>query len=322
VTLIAVDIGGTGSRASIGADGEIAATGPGVALIDGRADYTEALDAIAARLVVTEPIDAVVLGATGVIAHGDAAATAQQLRRWWPSRHVVVASDALTALVGAWGIDGGAVVVAGTGAVALGTDLADAWARADGWGPLIGDRGSGSWIGAQALDAAMRRLDGRRAGSSLLLEAARSRFGEPRRIPVALRESDDVGARLAGFVPDVVAAAAQGDSVADTILADAAGHLADAADAVLVAGVPARVALLGGIALIERVASAWTDAVRSAHPSVDIVTGAGTPLDGAVALGRQIVAGEAVASRPPYISHFSYDRQDLPEPTQLKGRDS
>jgi N-acetylglucosamine kinase-like BadF-type ATPase len=73
-------------------------------------------------------------------------------------RRLALAADAVTAYAGALGQRPGAVVAAGTGLIAMGTDLtaAGGWRRADGWGHLLGDCGGGAWIGRAGLEAAMR----------------------------------------------------------------------------------------------------------------------------------------------------------------------
>lgn len=68
-------------------------------------------------------------------------------------------TDVDVALLGAFLGDPGIVVVAGTGSVAAGTDGRRRM-RAGGHGFLLGDEGSGYWIGQQALRAALRARDG------------------------------------------------------------------------------------------------------------------------------------------------------------------
>jgi N-acetylmuramic acid 6-phosphate etherase len=63
-----------------------------------------------------------------------------------------------------WGI----VLLAGTGSLARGKTVAGRTARAGGWGWLLGDEGSGYWLGRSALVAAARSLDGRAAHTSLV----------------------------------------------------------------------------------------------------------------------------------------------------------
>ncbi|MEO7003328.1 MAG: BadF/BadG/BcrA/BcrD ATPase family protein [Ktedonobacterales bacterium] len=55
----------------------------------------------------------------------------------------------------------GVALVAGTGSIALGRNAQGRFARAGGWGHLLGDEGSGYDIGRQALQAVVRAADGR-----------------------------------------------------------------------------------------------------------------------------------------------------------------
>ena len=52
-------------------------------------------------------------------------------------------------------------VISGTGSIAYGVSHHGVAARAGGWGPTLGDEGSGYWIGRRALAAVMRDADGR-----------------------------------------------------------------------------------------------------------------------------------------------------------------
>src|SRR5690606_26409477 len=62
----------------------------------------------------------------------------------------VLDTDAAAAQSGAFGGDAGIVLSAGTGAICLGIDEDNERYYADGWGPLLGDEGSGYWIGQEA----------------------------------------------------------------------------------------------------------------------------------------------------------------------------
>jgi N-acetylglucosamine kinase-like BadF-type ATPase len=311
VTIIALDVGGTGSRATVCGDGERVVSGPGVELVDGCVSYEAALDALKEQLCIHSPVSSVAMGAAGLMARADAPNVAADLGRRWAAETIVVASDAVTSLVGAWGVTGGAVIAAGTGVVALGTDLATTWKRADGWGPWVGDRGSGAWIGAQGLDAALRRADGRRGGSSRLRDAAHRRYGTLADLPTALRRTSNPAAVLAGFVPDVVEAADADDDVARRILTEAAGHLSDAASAVLGPAVPPRVALIGGISRIDRIARAWAEAMAVAHTEAEYAVGSGSSLEGAVRLAEQAAGSVPPTSHPPFISVFTGRSSDM-----------
>ncbi|MFC4463334.1 N-acetylglucosamine kinase [Streptomyces xiangluensis] len=230
---------------------------------------------------------AVTVGAAGYTSLGDSlrADLPSALARELGVRRLALAADGVTAYVGALGQRPGAVVAAGTGLIAIGTDLT-IWRRADGWGHLLGDNGSGAWIGRAGLDAALRAHDGRSGGSAPLLARGEAMFGPPGTWPGQLYPRTDRPAMLASFAPEV-AACADGDPVAADILAEAARHIADAARAVCPAGGEvsgeAQVALTGGLfkmgdPLLVPLRAALADRLPYARQ----VPAAGDPLAGAV----------------------------------------
>jgi N-acetylglucosamine kinase-like BadF-type ATPase len=85
-----------------------------------------------------------------------------------PAARVEVVTDAAAALAAYAGSGAGAVLLAGTGSIALAQDgKGSAW-RVGGYGYLAGDEGSGFWVGRAGLAAAFRAFDGRGPGTSLL----------------------------------------------------------------------------------------------------------------------------------------------------------
>ncbi|MEV6962537.1 BadF/BadG/BcrA/BcrD ATPase family protein [Streptomyces sp. NPDC051207] len=237
-------------------------------------------------------LDTAVIGAAGLATLGDAlrAELPGVLARELGVRALALAADAVTAYVGALGPRPGAVVAAGTGLIAVGTDLA-AWRRADGWGHLLGDCGGGAWIGRAGLEAALRAHDGREGGSACLRARAEERFGPPAGLPGALYPRADRVAVLASFAPDV-AACADDDPVAADILRAAARHMADSASAVCPPADEARIALTGGLLnmgaplldpLAEELAERLPHAVR--------VPAEGDPLHGSVRIAVDLATG-------------------------------
>ena len=82
------------------------------------------------------------------------------------NRGPLVVNDALIALVAGAGDAPGIVIIAGTGSIVYGRNARGEAARAGGWGHMIGDEGSGYWIGREALvggDARRRRARARDA---------------------------------------------------------------------------------------------------------------------------------------------------------------
>ena len=61
----------------------------------------------------------------------------------------------------------GSALVAGTGSACYGVDSQGSEILTGGWGDLIDDAGSGSWIGLRALQLCVRQADGRAAGNKL-----------------------------------------------------------------------------------------------------------------------------------------------------------
>ncbi|WP_223735243.1 N-acetylglucosamine kinase [Streptomyces purpurogeneiscleroticus] len=238
---------------------------------------------------------AVCVGAAGMGTLGDGlrAALPAALSHALGTDRLALAADAVTAYAGALGQHPGAVVAAGTGMVALGTDLTPAtgWRRADGWGHLLGDCGSGAWIGRAGLEAAMRAHDGRPGGSAALLARAEAVFGPVTGLPGKLYPRADRPAVLASFAPEVARCAAE-DKFAAAILDEAAHHIADAAAAVCPpAATPTgrAVAYTGGLfkmgePLLEPLRAAL--AVRL--PGVRLRAADGDPLDGALLIASAV----------------------------------
>ncbi|MFT4043090.1 MAG: BadF/BadG/BcrA/BcrD ATPase family protein [Gordonia sp. (in: high G+C Gram-positive bacteria)] len=317
MTYLAIDIGGSGSRWTIGdarSCGHIGC-GRGVEVAHTGLNVEMLIDDLCASVVGHDPHAApqvIVMGLTGLLGLvADPLSPHRALRRQWPDVVTIVASDAVTGLAGAAGLTGGAVVAAGTGVVGLGTDFADIWHRVDGWGHLLGDDGGGAWIGMHGLRAALRWRDRRPGGSAVLAERARARFGPLAELPMRVYTRDDRARILASFAPDVVRAAHSsdtensasegGDEVARQILSDAGTQLAYTAIAAVSDDLPRRVSLVGGIAAASPLIVESFDAQLRAH-GIRLVQASGTPLDGAVNLARAWLADpSSIRSYPPYI---------------------
>ncbi|MEI5100754.1 BadF/BadG/BcrA/BcrD ATPase family protein [Streptomyces sp. PmtG] len=251
---------------------------------------------------------AVAVGAAGMATLGD------ELRARLPSalealfgvRRVALAADAVTAYAGALGQRPGVVVAAGTGLIALGTDLT-AWRRADGWGHLLGDCGGGAWIGRAGLEAAMRAFDGRRGGSAALRARAEARFASPLSdLPGLLYPRPDRPAALASFAPDVGRCAREGDPVAVRVLREAAGHIADAAVAACPDGAGREVAVTGGLVKLGEVLLAPLEAELTERlAGARRVPAAGDPLDGAVRVAADLARDTLKLPRDPRLLHVT-----------------
>lgn len=191
-------------------------------------------------------------------------------------------SDALVAYAAGTAAPSGTVLIAGTGAVAAAVrDYELDWV-ADGHGWLLGDLGSGYWLGREAVRAALSDLDAHRPpgplASLVLTEVLGSAqvAAKPRTTAADLVQTLNAGPpiALAAFAPLVMRAYAAGDPAAVDVIRRAADHLtgtvrtvrpADASTPIVLAGGM----LTGGTVLADevraRLADLWPEAtIRTA----------------------------------------------------------
>ncbi|MEZ7003699.1 N-acetylglucosamine kinase [Streptomyces sp. AD55] len=308
---LAVDSGGSGLRVVAGTAGprgpgalgrrsgdEPVRTGPRGVDPDHLMDRLLPLARAAAAEAGVHRIGTAVVGAAGMATLGDAlrAELPGALARALGVRTVALAADAVTAYAGALGTRPGAVVAAGTGLIATGTDLVR-WRRADGWGHLLGDCGGGAWIGRAGLEAALRAHDGREGGSVTLLARAEERFGPAAGLPGRLYPRTDRPAVLASFAPEV-AACADHDPVAEDVLNAAARHIADSAAAVCPPGGAPVLAVTGGLTKLgEPLLAPLARELERRLPHARRVPAEGSPLDGAVRVAAALATGSLALPR-------------------------
>jgi N-acetylglucosamine kinase-like BadF-type ATPase len=127
----------------------------------------------------------------------------------------------------------GVAINAGTGSIVYGRNANFEAARAGGWGHMIGDEGSGYWIGRESLAAVMRAYDGRgpetRLTSDILLHF---KVDDESHLPRIVYDRESPRVSVAALGPITEHAAEQGDLVAVRILERAAEELVLAARSV------------------------------------------------------------------------------------------
>jgi N-acetylglucosamine kinase-like BadF-type ATPase len=149
--------------------------------------------------------------------------------------------DALIAFAAGTAAPEGSLLLSGTGAVAIAVKDRAMASRADGHGWLLGDRGSGFWLGRQTVLAAMAALDGEgpaTALTGLVAEALPVRGSGPGAGSASGTDEAELTARdlvaavmagppteLARLAPLLTTACEAGDPVAESIADRAAGHL-------------------------------------------------------------------------------------------------
>lgn len=152
-----------------------------------------------------------------------------------PGIPVAPALDLEVALVGAHGARRGVLILAGTGSMAYAINDAGAVAQAGGWGYLLGDEGSGYWLGMGAIRAVTLAADGlnpsadaiaRRVTEALALTKPRDVIAWLYRQPPPIKE-------IAALAPLVLEAAEAGSVYAAGLVADGAAALASITSAVI-----------------------------------------------------------------------------------------
>ncbi|MDZ5444017.1 BadF/BadG/BcrA/BcrD ATPase family protein [Micromonospora sp. 4G57] len=264
--VVGLDVGGTSTRAA-------ALSLDGVRLGAGRAGggnptshgaeraAQELLVALRAALAEVDP-PRVRAGAIGLAGAGrllaDPAGRAAFDRAWHDAGlrcPYAVHGDALVAYASGTAVPDGTVLIAGTGAIAAQVHDLRLDRTADGHGWLLGDAGSGFWLGREAVRRLLTDLDRARPPGVLATRvladltgtaevAARPRATAEAVVQAVTRRPPVELARLA---PLVVAAAAEGEPTGLDLVAQAAALLAESVTRIRPAGASDPVVLGGGL---------------------------------------------------------------------------
>ena len=195
---------------------------------------------------------AICLGIAGVDRPGDLAVVHAVMKRIGYKARVLVVNDALVALEAGAPGQPGVVVISGTGSISYGRNARGEAARSGGWGYVLGDEGSGYWIGRAALRAVLREAD-RRGPATMLTGLLLEHFGVPRAQSLIheVYHTNLRPAAIGSLAKCVQSAFTAGDAVAIGILRGAANELEASALAVArrleLTGEPFTFILAGGI---------------------------------------------------------------------------
>jgi N-acetylglucosamine kinase-like BadF-type ATPase len=232
IHVLGIDAGGTKTVCQL-ADERGAliaeARGPGANLqAAGELQVEKVLHDVMAEAIGPRPIipAAICLGIAGVDRPEDSLVVEGIMRRIGAHARTIVVNDALVALeAGAPGAPG-VVIISGTGSIAYGRNARNEGARAGGWGHVLGDEGSGFWIGRAALRAVLRQAD-RRGPRTALTRLLLQHFGvsEAQSLIHEVYQSDLGPAAIAALARAVQTAFSEGDPAATGILGAAADEL-------------------------------------------------------------------------------------------------
>lgn len=218
---LGLDAGGTKTTAALGDETRVLARATGGSIKPLRVSIEQAQQNLSTLLAGIARQSGVDLSQIAASCVGTAGLRLPQTEGWM--RQIIshcaggaidVCGDEEIALDAAFPGGAGVLVIGGTGSNTLGRTSAGHLLNVGGWGPVLGDQGSGYWIGHQALRAALRAKD----------------FGQPTRIlervvafwkAPSLEEIINIahaGADFSQLAPLVVECAEEGDAVALEVL--------------------------------------------------------------------------------------------------------
>lgn len=268
---LGLDGGGSGCRAVLADDqGHVLGRGEGgpCNIMSDPEGAVAALSACASQaLGGHDPAQvSAVLGLAGANTSG----AAEWLPALLPFARTRVLQDAQTAAAGALGPRDGIVAAMGTGSVFI-RQVQGKVATLGGWGPVLGDEGSGNWLGRRFLADVLRAHDGLSVATPLT-HATLARHGGPAGIVAFARRA--TGAEFGAEIRHIMAA--REDPAAERLLAEAARTVA-ASISRLRGDADLPVVFTGGLGPL------YAGLLAGQWPILDPLGG---PLDGALALAR------------------------------------
>ncbi len=208
-------------------------------------------------------------------------------------------------VVGAWATATGALpgvgVISGTGSNVFGVGSDGGSWRAGGWGHLLGDEGSGYWLGAQSLRAALHDRDG--SGPPTALSDASLQFFGARSLEAlaaSVYTTPLTKGEVAAFAVETSRLAGEGDEVARGLYLRAASELGRQVEAVirqtgLTGAFP--VGLIGSAFRAGEVfVSPLADAVHAVAPEADVFPVEMGPVGGSLLLAVRACGLEGAIS--------------------------
>jgi glucosamine kinase len=297
---LAIDAGGTKTRCLLADETKVlgrAVTGSVKLMRVGEAEASSRLHTMLAEVAQAAAVNLEDVTQTCI---GIAGYSIEAVREWAGREikqavggELLISGDEEIAFDGAFRGGPGILVVAGTGNNIMGRAADGAIYTAGGWGPMLGDEGSGFWIAQEALRAGFWARD-RGIATNLLTEIGAywnlKTIGE-----IVEMGNARPGPDFPALTPVVVKCAEAGDELAIAVLERAGAELAE-----LIALVALKmnesgpqdeiqVAYIGGILEhITTVRESMIAALKSSAPNVKVLEGAVDALEGALWRARHI----------------------------------
>ncbi len=243
---LAIDAGGTKTRCVLADDDQILARAASGTVKFQRVSESEATARLTALLQEVAAAAGISLSDVTRTCVGLAGLSSHAIRDWATGTisalaggSLILCGDEEIALDAAFAGGSGILIIAGTGSNAIGRSADGSCCGAGGWGPVLGDEGSGYWIGLEAIRGALRAQD-RAPGCANPDASPSTLLGEIQahwhlaslgdlvalanlRAPSSTSAPPD----FAALAPVVARCAAQGDGLAAEILQRAGEELAE-----------------------------------------------------------------------------------------------
>lgn len=296
---LAIDAGGTKTRCLLADENQVlgrAATGSVKLMRVGEAEASARLQAMLEDVSLAAGASLAEVTRTCI---GIAGVTIDAVREWAEREirksvggELLLAGDDEIALEGAFRGCPGILIIAGTGSNVLGRAADGAMYNAGGWGPALGDEGSGFWIGQEAVRAGFWAKD-RGVPTTLLTEVGKL-WGAKSLGEIVEMGNARPGPDFPALAPLVARCAEEGDELAAAVLERGGVELAEQ-----VALVALKMKESGGKSKVEAaytgsvlehislVRSAMISALKTAAPNVTVVEGAVDPMEGALWRARE-----------------------------------
>ncbi|KAL9642241.1 hypothetical protein ABK040_007241 [Willaertia magna] len=193
------------------------------------------IDILTSIQLTIENVKAICLGLSGV----DRSDDIQLVKEWMNELllennkecKVYIFNDAIAAICsGTLGkLENSMCLIAGTGSICLGTNNnGESFIRSGGWGPLLGDKGNGYYIGSRVLTSVVRSFDGLLGKDTLLIDLLKEKL-EIKEMSelITYIYKDREWSRTAQFAPLAFEAYKKGDEVAKEIIEELINDLFD-----------------------------------------------------------------------------------------------
>ena len=231
------------------------------------------------------------LGAAGAGSSSFQDALSRMLIDRWgvTADRILVVTDARIALEAAFGSSPGIIVIAGTGSGCYGFSPGGDLIRAGGWGAEIGDPGSGTAIGFDAVRGLLTELETQDLTPLGISTAVELKLPNPT-VALVLEAVYASDLRVASLAPLVLKLLGSGDRVAESIVAKQCAQLAGQCLrlAQRVPPVAQHIALIGGLTRSDSFVSLLSDALRKVLPDASVKRSHREPVEGAIDLARRL----------------------------------